>query len=79
MFLIATPMMIYFMLFAKEGVFFLSGDAYAGAIIPMQVIMPTSASVRINPSITVSRCVYIVVAQDIAKKITIAFKCFLKL
>lgn len=29
------------MLFAKEGVFFLSGDAYAGAIIPMQVIMPT--------------------------------------
>lgn len=40
-FLIATPMMIYFMLFAKEGVFFLSGDAYAGAIIPMQIIMPT--------------------------------------
>lgn len=40
-FLIATPMMIFFMLFAKEGVFFLSGDAYAGAIIPMQVIMPT--------------------------------------
>lgn len=40
-FLIATPMMIYFILFAKEGVFFLSGDAYAGAIIPMQVIMPT--------------------------------------
>lgn len=40
-FLIATPMMIYFMLFAKEGVFFLSGNAYAGAIVPMQVIMPT--------------------------------------
>ena len=40
-FLIATPMMVYFILFAKEGVFFLSGDAYAGAIIPMQVIMPT--------------------------------------
>lgn len=30
-----------FYAFAKEGVFFLSGDAYAGAIIPMQVIMPT--------------------------------------
>lgn len=40
-FLIATPMMIYFMLFAKEGIFFLSGDAYEGSIIPMQVIMPT--------------------------------------
>lgn len=33
MFLIATPMMVYFMLFAKEGVSFLSGDAYAGAAI----------------------------------------------
>lgn len=40
-FLIAAPLMVYFMLFAREGVFFLSGDAYAGAIVPMQVIMPT--------------------------------------
>ncbi len=47
-FLIATPMMIYFMLFAKEGVFFLSGDAYAGAIIPMQVIMPTLLFIAIG-------------------------------
>ena len=34
-------MMIYFMIFAKEGIFFLSGDSYAGSIVPMQVIMPT--------------------------------------
>lgn len=40
-FVIATPMMLYFTLFAKEGVYFLSGSAYAGAIIPMQIIMPT--------------------------------------
>ncbi len=40
-FLIAMPMMIYFILFAKEGIFFLSGSAYAGSIIPMQIIMPT--------------------------------------
>ena len=40
-FLVATPMMIYFIIFAKEGIFFLSGSAYAGSIIPMQVIMPT--------------------------------------
>lgn len=40
-FLVATPMMVYFMLFAKEGIFFLSGTAYAGSIIPMQIIMPT--------------------------------------
>lgn len=29
------------MLFAKEGIFFLSGSAYSGAIQPMQIIMPT--------------------------------------
>lgn len=40
-FLLASPMMIYFMIFAKEGIFFLSGDSYAGSIVPMQVIMPT--------------------------------------
>lgn len=40
-FLIATPMMLYFIIFAKEGILFLSGDAYESAVIPMQVIMPT--------------------------------------
>lgn len=39
--LIATPLMIYFMYYAKEGIYFLSGSAYAGAVVPMQVIMPT--------------------------------------
>ena len=37
----ATPIMLYFILFAKQGIFLLSGDAYAGAIVPMQLIMPT--------------------------------------
>ncbi len=40
-FLIAFPMMLYFILFAEESIYFLSGSAYAGSIIPMQVIMPT--------------------------------------
>lgn len=40
-FLIALPLSIYFMIFAKEGVLFLSGSAYEGAVIPMQIIMPT--------------------------------------
>ena len=40
-FLVATPLMLYFMLFAKEGIFFLSGNTYGGAIVPMQIIMPT--------------------------------------
>ena len=33
--------MLYFMFFAKEGIFFLSGNNYGGAIVPMQIIMPT--------------------------------------
>lgn len=37
----ATPLMIYFTLFAKNGIYFLSGTAYSGSIIPMQLIMPT--------------------------------------
>lgn len=40
-FLLAAPMMIYFILFAKEGILLLSGKAYAGSIIPMRIIMPT--------------------------------------
>ena len=40
-FLIALPLMTYFIIFAKQGISFLSGDAYEGSIIPMQIIMPT--------------------------------------
>lgn len=39
--LLATPMVIYFIIYAKEGIFFLSGTSYVGAIVPMQVIIPT--------------------------------------
>lgn len=39
--LIGIPLAIYFVLFAKEGIFFLSGEAYAGSVLPMQIIMPT--------------------------------------
>lgn len=40
-FLLATPLTLYFMLFAKQGVLLLSGEAFYGSIVPMQVIMPT--------------------------------------
>ncbi|MCD8005050.1 MAG: flippase [Oscillospiraceae bacterium] len=40
-FLLASPLMLYFMLYAKQGVYFLSGSAYANSILPMQIIMPT--------------------------------------
>ena len=37
----ATPMMLYFILFAQDGIFLLSGEEYAGSILPMQLAMPT--------------------------------------
>ena len=40
-FLLASPFMLYFMFYAKEGILFLSGSAYASSIVPMQIIMPT--------------------------------------
>ncbi len=39
--LIAAPLMVYFILFAKQGIFFISGTAYGGSVLPMQIIMPT--------------------------------------
>jgi O-antigen/teichoic acid export membrane protein len=40
-FIIAMPMAVYFIMFAKNGIYFLSGTEYSGAIVPMQIIMPT--------------------------------------
>ena len=39
--IVSLPLLLYFMLFAEEAIYFLSGSAYAGSIIPMQIIMPT--------------------------------------
>ena len=43
-FIIAVPLMLYFILFAKESVLFLSGEAYAQAILPMQIPMKSVCS-----------------------------------
>lgn len=40
-FILASPLFLYFTFFAKEGIFFLSGMAYQGSIAPMQILMPT--------------------------------------
>ena len=37
----ATPLMLYFMLFARQGILLLSGEDFLGAVLPMQIIMPT--------------------------------------
>lgn len=39
--LIACPLMIYFMMYAKQGILFLSGNEYLNSVVPMQLIMPT--------------------------------------
>ena len=39
--LTAIPFTVYFIIFAREGIMFLSGGAFEGAIVPMQIIMPT--------------------------------------
>lgn len=39
--MISLPLAVYFMLFAEEGIGFLSGPAYAPAAISMRLIMPT--------------------------------------
>lgn len=37
----ASPIMLYFILFAKQGIFLLAGESFAKSILPMQLIMPT--------------------------------------
>ncbi len=37
----SVPMTIYFICFAGECILFVSGHAYLGAVLPMQIIMPT--------------------------------------
>ncbi len=39
--LIALPLTIYFMIFAGNGIRFLSGSGYEAAVIPMTIVMPT--------------------------------------
>lgn len=37
----ALSLAVYFIIYAKQGIYFLSGSAFDGAILPMQIIMPT--------------------------------------
>ena len=38
--LFAAPLVLYFLLFAKEGILFLSGASYLPSVVPMRIIMP---------------------------------------
>ena len=39
--ILGIPVMLYFIIMAKESIFLLSGESYAGSIVPMQIITPT--------------------------------------
>ena len=39
--LMALPLVVYFIFYAREAIIFLSGSAYEPSILPMQIIMPT--------------------------------------
>lgn len=38
---VAIPISLFFILFAKEGILFIAGNNYINSVLPMQVIMPT--------------------------------------
>lgn len=46
--MMAAPLSLYFMLFARYGIRFLSGSGYDGAIMPMILIMPTLLLIGIS-------------------------------
>lgn len=40
-FLISTPLVLYFIMVSKEAILFLSGESFLPSVLPMQLIMPT--------------------------------------
>lgn len=46
--ILGVPVMIYFIIMAKESIFLLSGKTYEGSILPMQIIMPTVVLVGLS-------------------------------
>lgn len=47
-FLVATPLVIYFMIYAKEAILFLAGEAFGAAVLPMIILMPTVLFIGIS-------------------------------
>ncbi len=47
----SIPLMVYFMIYASYGIYFLSGRAYTNSILPMQCIMPTLVFIGLSYTI----------------------------
>lgn len=46
--IMATPLMVFFMFYARESILVLADDAFYGAIAPMQILMPTVLLIGIS-------------------------------
>ena len=68
---ISIPLWIYFTVFAKEGIDFLSGNNYAGAILPMQIVMPTLFLIGISNLLGIQILVPMGREQDVLKSVVI--------
>lgn len=68
---ISIPLWIYFTLFAKEGIYFLSGTEYTGSIVPMQIIMPTLFLVGISNLLGIQILVPMDRENEVLKSVTI--------
>lgn len=67
---ISIPLWVYFTLFAKEGIYFLSGNAYTGSIVPMQIIMPTLFLIGISNLLGIQILVPMDRENDVLKSVS---------
>lgn len=68
---LSIPLWIYFTIFAKEGIYFLSGDAYTGSILPMQIIMPTLLLIGISNLLGIQILVPMDRENDVLKSVSL--------
>ena len=47
-FIVSVPVACYFVIFARESIDLLAGNAFAGAVVPMQIIMPSVVFIGIS-------------------------------
>lgn len=68
---VSIPLWIYFTIFAREGIYFLSGDAYTGSILPMQIIMPTLFLIGISNLLGIQILVPMDRENDVLKSVSL--------
>ncbi|TDE68803.1 flippase [Streptococcus sp. KCJ4932] len=68
---ISIPLWFYFTIYAKEGIYFLSGYAYTGSILPMQIIMPTLFLIGLSNLLGIQILVPIEREKDVLKSVSL--------